>query len=95
MANEIKLNKKFIDSFKIAKAISEKFGIDYFEICKVMKEIPSADVQEVKRGEWKEDVLDNIVCSTCGESFNICDNDTERFIYCTNCGAKCVGEKER
>ena len=53
-----------------------------------------ADVQKVKHGEWQEDVLDNIICSACGESFNICDNDTERFIYCPSCGAKCAGEKE-
>ena len=61
---------------------------DNSSIADIINEQPTADVQEVKRGEWKEDVLDNIVCSTCGESFNICDNDTERFIYCPNCGAK-------
>ena len=49
-----------------------------------------ADVQEVKHGEWQDD-LDDIVCSVCGESFNICDNGTERFIYCPNCGARMDG----
>lgn len=68
---------------------------DNSSIADIINEQPTADVQEVKRGEWQEDVLDNIICSACGESFNICDNDTERFIYCPNCGAKCVGEKER
>ena len=67
---------------------------DNSSIADIINEQPTADVQEVKHGEWKEDVLDNIICSACGESFNICDNDTERFIYCPNCGARMEGFEE-
>lgn len=62
---------------------------DNSSIADIINEQPTADVQEVKHGEWQEDGLDNIICSACGESFNICDNDTERFIYCPSCGTKC------
>ena len=64
---------------------------DNSSIADIINEQPTADVQEVKHGEWQEDVLDNIICSACGESFNICDNDTERFIYCPSCGARMDG----
>ena len=86
---------RYIEAANAAEIISDKLDIALSELVDVMATVPTADVQEVKRGEWQEDVLDNIICSACGESFNICDNDTERFIYCPNCGAKCVEEKER
>ena len=85
---------RYIDAVNAAEIISDKLGIALSELVDVMATVPTADVQEVKRGEWQEDVLDNIICSACGESFNIYDNDTERFIYCPRCAAKCVGEKE-
>ena len=66
-------------------------------------DIPSADVQPVKRGVWKKHTVcenrnngtthiyeyseDYMTCSNCWHSFNYCDNDTERFNYCPNCGA--------
>ena len=64
----------------------------------VMRCIPAADVVERKRGNWVgypdsfkyEHVYDRdaIVCPFCEESWNIVDNDTERFNYCPNCGAE-------
>lgn len=60
--------------------------------------IPAADVVEVRHGRWIgfPDCLkfssaysdDHIVCSICEECFSILDNDTERFDFCPNCGAK-------
>ena len=82
-------------------------GYSYSErgyyIIDILNDIPSADVQPVKRGVWKEHTVcenrnngtthiyeyseDYMTCSNCWHSFNYCDNDTERFNYCPNCGA--------
>ena len=67
-----------------------------------INKIPSADVAEVKHGEWicypeclrymNAYAADHIVCSVCEECFSILDNDTERFDYCPHCGARMDGE---
>lgn len=46
--------------------------------------------REQKVGEWKQQLRpyeDEIVCSSCGASFNVIDNCTETFNFCPNCGA--------
>ena len=48
---------------------------------------PTADAVPVVRGEWVEHE-DEMECPQCGYFWNYCDNDTERFNYCPNCGAK-------
>ena len=46
----------------------------------------------VRHGKWCEGTEcysdDFIVCSVCGEAFNVLDNDTYRFDYCPKCGAR-------
>ena len=57
--------------------------------------IPAADVEPVVRGEWIEH-YDECECPVCGETWNYCDNDTERFDCCPKCGARLVEHgKER
>ena len=65
-------------------------------VLRVIDEQPTADVEEVKHGEWQEEYYgsDNIVCSSCGHMWNILDNDTHTFNHCPNCGAKMDGGKE-
>ena len=46
-----------------------------------------SDAVPVVRGEWIEHE-DEMECPQCGYFWNYCDNDTERFNYCPNCGAK-------
>lgn len=66
-----------------------------------LKEVPTVDAIPVRHGRWigypeclkYENALDDsdIVCSVCGEVFDILDNDTERFDYCPHCGADMRG----
>ena len=77
---------------------------DYEEIERRLEEFESADVQEVKHGEWKK-VNEPLgwqndecaSCSICGESYILADEYDfdyikEFFKYCPNCGAKMDGE---
>lgn len=49
----------------------------------------SSDVAPVVHGEWV-DTPDGTatICSYCKADWNVFDNDTYRFKYCPNCGAK-------
>ena len=63
---------------------------------KVIDEMPAADVQEIKRGEWEYKQIDNfrkykVICPFCKREY--VDNydgyiDAEDFNYCPNCGAR-------
>ena len=59
---------------------------------------PTADVVEVKHGEWIEDSLvdDASICSLCGYTdyrFNY-DRDERGSNYCPHCGAKMDGRSD-
>ena len=60
--------------------------------------IARADVQEIKRGEWKlcyEDWRMQIAgdeCSACG--FQLYGTCISHYHYCPNCGAKMDGDTE-
>lgn len=58
------------------------------EKCPVYK-VHTAEVEEVKHGEWIEDG-DYQVCSVCGEEHHW---DEYRATYCDACGAKMDGRK--
>ena len=67
----------------------------------LIKIIPTADVAEVKRGEWQKETDDfdweYIKCSVCGEELYPPDNDDTFDIlpkYCQTCGAKMDGGKK-
>lgn len=51
---------------------------------------PVADVAPVVHGLWVEH-LDEMECSVCKRQWNYCDNDTNTFNFCPNCGAKMDG----
>ena len=56
-------------------------------IIQTLEEVPSAE----NKGEWIEsDFFGDIECSNCGAEWDCCDNDTERFNFCPNCGARMV-----
>lgn len=69
----------------------------YHNLCKLIDDEPTADVQEVKRGYWipERDLDENnrVQCFHC----SVCDDDFHyigAFVatkYCPNCGARMDG----
>lgn len=69
----------------------------YYNLCKLVDDEPTADVQEVKRGYWiperDPDENNRIQCFHC----SVCDDDFHyigAFVatkYCPNCGARMDG----
>ena len=64
----------------------------------LIKNTPTADVQEVKHGKWSSEMVEvqdpifgdfraGFKCSECGEVLN-------KTMYCGNCGAKMDGEEQ-
>ncbi|WP_294407824.1 hypothetical protein [uncultured Ruminococcus sp.] len=64
----------------------------YHDLCELVDDEPTADVQEIKHGEWQEHSGVHI-CSLCGHAF-----ETEGYLaffnYCPNCGARMDGDSE-
>lgn len=60
---------------------------------RAINEAPTADVVEVRHGDWKRDEKFHPYCSACGEnpwSALVAENNLK---YCPNCGAKMDGER--
>ena len=74
------------------------------DVIKLLQNEPTADVQEVKRGHWREGAflkvsgLNNypsVICSNCGITFcDIINNHDYMYRYCPNCGADMRGDAE-
>lgn len=60
----------------------------------VIADIPAADVQPVKHGEWRRKFLsDTICCSECKVTWSSSFKDMlNGFNYCPNCGARMGGD---
>ena len=99
--NRNDLMRRFAEYLKINRSAGEPTWNDAVSIAFVT---PAADVAEVRHGRWigfpecarlTKVYLDTyIVCSACKEPFDFYANDTERFKYCPNCGAK-MDESEK
>ena len=63
------------------------FKTVYKDLAEFINSIPAADVTPVRHGRWMDNE-DYMFCSCCGMQWNYCDNNTEDFHYCPNCGAK-------
>ena len=60
---------------------------------RVLIQSPTADVVEVRHGEWGFDGV-GFTCSECGEyALSIKTKIQVRSNYCPNCGAKMDGER--
>ena len=71
-----------VDGLEVARRLVKSILTD-------LTEQPTADVEEVKHGEWLYSRVHNILhCSECGEI-----PDCFEPPYCPNCGAKMDGGK--
>ena len=87
---------------KIAKnGYHSDFGrsmADLTSLREVLEDTPTADVAEVKHGEWTKDDSDGCFCSFCGwytdYDYDYVTNNglgNDDFIYCSHCGARMDG----
>lgn len=85
--------KKFIDVDVLAKQIYKRVNNSAIRswLFAIINETPAADVQEVKRGQWK-DANEMFECSICGYSFEN-EGYMHFFNFCPNCGARMDGEE--
>lgn len=62
----------------------------------IVEEAPTIDPESLRpQAEWVDaEDGDGIVCPACGEDFCVLTNETERFKFCPNCGAKMKGAGE-
>lgn len=94
---------RYIDAEKLTDSIFDwDMTIEdlYYSLCKLVDDVPTADVQEVKHGYWiperDPDENNRIQCFHC----SVCDDDFHyigAFVatkYCPNCGAKMKGDSE-
>lgn len=82
--------------FSTQDVVRDEFVVKtcYKNLAEVVYSIPIADVAPVVHGHWAEDP-DEMECSVCGARWNYCDNDTYKFNFCPNCGAKMDEEDKK
>lgn len=72
-------DKKYAEA--IARTLSEV-------VPHLLDDLPAADVQPVKRGEWGKRAYGRLQCSYCGKCEDIATD------FCPNCGARMDGDTE-
>ena len=88
---------RYIDADRIPYITSIK-GLEYAQKTDIDL-MPTADVEEVRHGEWEFNMLDNykkysVTCPFCSAEYT--DNydgyiNVDDFNYCPNCGARMDG----
>ena len=81
------------------KKMPRYIDVSLYEDCRIVcnsedkgvpvKDIPTADVQEVRHGKWEKSLFaqDFFRCSLCSAVWN------RKFEYCPHCGAKMDGKE--
>ena len=81
---------KLIEAVKCADIISEKFNIPLADLVDVFAEIPTAEVVEVKQGEWLNIAFtQRYRCSLCGNEIYFGKDK-----FCSECGEKMDGRSD-
>ena len=78
---------RYIDAVIAAEKISENHNIPLSELVDTFAEIPSADVVEIKHGEWNRTTSD-YECSKCNYPMDYITP------YCPYCGADMRGDSK-
>jgi hypothetical protein len=64
----------------------------YYNLCKLVDDEPTADVQEVKRGTWENTNTPNqLRCNNCEIIHFIAQYPHGEINYCPNCGTRMDG----
>ena len=81
----------FTDLMKTARgnrALRDNLG-NIIDFQQIIDDAPTADVEEVKRGEWLWDTEDKYKCSCCHYETRVDEvMGLPRYKYCPFCGAK-------
>ena len=95
---------KYINAATAAEIISDKLNIPLNDLCDIVAEITSEDVQPVKRGKWifqnrnDEDGRCIYHCSECNFEIKVfpCNLTSWQMHekYCAGCGARMGGDRE-
>jgi hypothetical protein len=89
----IEFVKSLIDTMSVCTSIDECLGMKSMKnraLC-ALRDVPAADVVEVRHGHWIEDACGAIWCSNCSHAEESCEQKMYRYRYCPNCGAKMDG----
>ena len=91
--------RRYIDADKFAKDLAEQC-CHKAVVMSVLDRQPTADVEEVRHGEWieKDDGWDGVfyTCSVCHCDWTTIDGTPfeNNMRYCPECGAKMDGERK-
>ena len=79
----------YIDRDALLKRLPEDLPYKA-SVKRVLIQAPTADVVEVRHGEWREvnDTYPRYVCTVCNHLFN-----NKNYNYCPCCGANMDGER--
>lgn len=66
-------------------------GVEAVDMCDI-DEAPTIEAEPVRHGRWLDNE-DYMFCSVYGMQWYYCDNETQDFKFCPNCGAKMDGGK--
>ena len=83
---------RYIERYKLINELQhlpEQERLEFMGVYDCVKTTPTADVVEVKRGEWKVDETHDYepYCSLCGHE----PIAGEKYNYCPDCGADMRG----
>jgi hypothetical protein len=88
MAEYIKREELLKSIGHIPEGVISDYDAGRWDVAQLVKEVPSADVVEVRHGEWIEGKsLEK--CSLCGKK------GFPDWKYCPHCGAKMDGRREK
>ena len=65
---------------------------DFIRAENAIMDLPSADVQPVRHGQWIEYDNSHCECPYCHSEWSYFENMVEYFNYCPYCGARMYGE---